>query len=266
MNERRSLNGIHLFIVLIMLIVEICFERQLRSASAALEASSVEEREVLERADSVDLVNDLFAPEASWLVEIGSIHLQSSSHFSLNSILFLLFYLLISQQTNFNFDFHLDHHYFEFHWRSVRLLLHNKTYANIFFAVFFFSPSTWFFGFTTYDELSSIIIKHKPQSIKRNERFEHHQTSKPISAWDPFGLANISKQLADRENHHQLNKSRLIAMKSAARLFPIVIQLVRSRFPRRFSVEAAPTTCDRTVEMKRRVSCFLFDIDRVIRF
>lgn len=52
----------HLLIILVVLVVEVAFERELRAARFALEAAGVEERKVLQRTDSIHLINDLFAP------------------------------------------------------------------------------------------------------------------------------------------------------------------------------------------------------------
>lgn len=91
----------HLLIVLVVLAVEVSFQRQLRSARSALEAADMEECEVLQRADSVHLVDDFFASKACWLVKIRSVHLVHNI-FSFNPL---------CQYIPSKWGLHLDHHY-----------------------------------------------------------------------------------------------------------------------------------------------------------
>lgn len=66
--------AVDLFVLLAVLVVVVRLERELRAADGALEAAAVEEGEVLERADSVHLVDRVVAPQTRALVEVGSVH------------------------------------------------------------------------------------------------------------------------------------------------------------------------------------------------
>lgn len=54
--------AVDLFVLLAVLVVVVGLERELRAADGALEAAAVEEGEVLERTDSVHLVDGVVAP------------------------------------------------------------------------------------------------------------------------------------------------------------------------------------------------------------
>lgn len=82
MNRIKNLQFTHFFIVLILLVVEVALERQLRPACFAFEATGMVESEILQRADSVDLINNFFASQARRLVEVGSIHDSSTVSFT----------------------------------------------------------------------------------------------------------------------------------------------------------------------------------------
>lgn len=59
---------------MLVLIIIIRFQRQLRTAVDALEAARMEEREILQRSNAIHLVDDFIAPQARRLIEIRSIH------------------------------------------------------------------------------------------------------------------------------------------------------------------------------------------------
>lgn len=63
---------IHLFVFRIMLIVEVRFQREFRTTNHTFETPVVVEREVLQRADAVNLVDGLATAEADTFVEVGS--------------------------------------------------------------------------------------------------------------------------------------------------------------------------------------------------
>ena len=65
---------VHLLVVDRVLIVVVGFQGQLGAADRALEAARVEEREVLQRADSVHLVHGLGTPQTRAFVKVRPIH------------------------------------------------------------------------------------------------------------------------------------------------------------------------------------------------
>lgn len=64
----------HLFVVLFVLIVEICLQRQLGATVDTLEATGMKECEILEWPHAIHLIDGLAAPQACGLVEIWTIH------------------------------------------------------------------------------------------------------------------------------------------------------------------------------------------------
>lgn len=64
----------YLLVLLLVLVVVIGFQRELRPAVDALEASSVEECEIFERTDPIHLVDDFLASKTSGFVKVWSIH------------------------------------------------------------------------------------------------------------------------------------------------------------------------------------------------
>lgn len=64
----------HLFVVLFVLIVEICLQRQLGATVDTLEATGMKECEILEWPHAIHLIDGLAAPQAGGLVEIWTIH------------------------------------------------------------------------------------------------------------------------------------------------------------------------------------------------
>lgn len=62
--------AVHLLVLLPVLVVVIGLQGELGAADGALEASAVEEGEVLQRAHPVHLVDGLAAPETRALVEV----------------------------------------------------------------------------------------------------------------------------------------------------------------------------------------------------
>ena len=66
--------AIHLFILLSVLVVIIRLQRQFRTTNRALKASTVEEREILQRSHTIHLIHRLVAPQAGTLVKIRSVH------------------------------------------------------------------------------------------------------------------------------------------------------------------------------------------------
>jgi len=94
----------HLFVVLFVLIVEICLERQLGAAMDALEATGMKECEILKRPHAIHLIDGLAATQASGLVEIWTIHsvnvvvvvVVAFLNFRLCGVFLLFFFFLIS--------------------------------------------------------------------------------------------------------------------------------------------------------------------------
>jgi hypothetical protein len=66
--------AIHLLVLLSVLVVVVRLQRQLGTTNRALKASTVEEREVLQGAHAVHLVDSLVAPQTGTLVEVGPVH------------------------------------------------------------------------------------------------------------------------------------------------------------------------------------------------
>lgn len=66
--------GTHLFVVLFVLIVEICLQRQLGATVDTLEATGMKECEILEWPHAIHLIDGLAAAQAGGLVEIWTIH------------------------------------------------------------------------------------------------------------------------------------------------------------------------------------------------
>ena len=72
---------VHLLVVDRVLVVVVGFQGQLGAADRALEATRMEEREVLQRADSVHLVHRLGTPQTRAFVKVRPIHRPPRSIF-----------------------------------------------------------------------------------------------------------------------------------------------------------------------------------------
>jgi len=85
--------GTYLFVILLVLIIEIRFERQLGAAVYAFEATGMKECEILERPHTIHLIDGLAAAQASRLVEIWPIHNVAYVVSMYSSCLVFLFFL-----------------------------------------------------------------------------------------------------------------------------------------------------------------------------
>lgn len=71
---RHMAAAVDFLVLLTVLVVVVSLEGELGATDGTLEAAAVEECEVLERTDSVHLVDRVVAPETRALVEVSPVH------------------------------------------------------------------------------------------------------------------------------------------------------------------------------------------------